>query len=58
MSRNVVVLPQPDGPTSASNSRSASSRQTRCNATTLRPFGPWKVLLTSWSLTRATGGIV
>jgi len=39
ISRNVVDLPQPDGPSSATNSRSCTSSETLLRASTSRPRG-------------------
>ena len=43
--RKVVVLPQPEGPTSTSSSWSSTTRQALSTARTLSPPGPWKTLV-------------
>ena len=43
-----VVPPSPDGPTTATNSRSAMSSDTRSTATNPAPL-TWKVQLVSWN---------
>src|SRR5215469_10201458 len=47
--RNVVVLPQPDGPTSTTNSLSRMSRFTSFTACTSSNF-LFKLLITTWAI--------
>src|SRR5690242_21566537 len=52
MMRSVVLLPEPDGPTSTTNSPSSTTRSTPCTAT--KPLS--YTFLTPSSVTRAIGG--
>src|SRR5260370_7286030 len=47
-----VDLPQPDGPSSATNSRDSTAKSTWPSATTSRPRRSWKVLATRSTTTR------